>query len=52
VEVPIDESMLSDSQLGHCMGAAMLAIGVYLPAFRRIISDDVSVECAIAEIER
>jgi len=51
VAVPIDDACLTPRQMRHCLGTALSIIGRYLPAFRRVMFDDVSAEEAIKTVE-
>lgn len=51
VVVSIDGACLSPGQMRHCMGAGLFAIGKYMPAFHRIVFDDVSAEEAIKSVD-
>lgn len=52
VSVPIDEAMLSHSQLRHCMVASLSTINRYMPAYFQIIFNGVPAEDAIEACER
>lgn len=51
VVVPIDEAMLSHAQFRHCMGAALMTVQRYLPAYYRIVFSGTCPEEAINECE-